>query len=340
MIPPILISFCNVESAAAPLLALYDASAGQMLPLCFPEDVPYIRGITGLAQCERYIYVATQHRKATGHAGPTPREHFLLIFDRSDFALMTSYSFQIAHDIHSLCWLNGNLYVVSSGTDEVVEVRMKGHEVLSEEPFLRFAPHLPRGDMHHLNGICVHDRTLVLSGFGPRDGATWSSASDGFVMDIRRREVMAPNLQQPHTPTSYGSHVAFCESRRMNMGLTGRPMRRQLPGYTRGICVAGDDLFVATSVARTISYSTGSMVANPAPLQEASGRCTITHMHGEDLMMVSAIDVLLPAHEIFDMLPVYDVGNWPVQVKTSFADRSRWQSPAEACLPRNGSLPA
>ena len=334
MIPPILISFCNVESAAAPLLALYDAGAEQMLPLCFPEDVPYLRGITGLAQCERYIYVATQHRKAIGHAGPTPREHFLLIFDRSDFSLLTRYSFQVAHDIHSLCWLNGSLYVVSSGTDEVIEVRLKGHAVLSEEPFLRFAPDQPRSDIHHLNGICLHDGTLVISGFGQKNGATWSVADQGFVMDVRRREVMAANLQQPHSPTSFGSRVAFCESRRLNVGLTGRPMRRTLPGYTRGICVAGNDLLVATSVARTVSYSTGSMVLNAGALQETSGRCTITHLHGEDLMVRSAIDVLLPAHEIFDMLPVYDVGNWPVQVKTSFADRSHWRSSAEACAPR------
>ena len=286
MIPPILISFCNVESAAAPLLALYDVDAEQMLPLCFPEGVPYIRGITGLAQCDRYIYVATQHRKAIGHAAPTPREHFLLIFDRSDFSLLTRYTFQIAHDIHSICWHDGNIYVVSSGTDEVIKIHLKNHEVIGEEPFLRFAPHLPRGDMHHLNGICVHDHTLVLSGFGPKNGATWSTASDGFVMDIRRREVLADKLQQPHTPTSYGSRVAFCESRRLTVSLTGRPMRRHLPGYTRGICVAGDDLFVATSVARTISYTTGSMAIDKNVLQESAGRCTITQLRGEDLAVV------------------------------------------------------
>lgn len=104
MIPPILISFCNVESAAAPLLALYDVADGQMLPLWFPDDVPYVRGITGLAQSGRYIFVATQHRRAVGHGAPTPREHFLIIFDRSDFSLLNRHTFQIAHDIHSICW--------------------------------------------------------------------------------------------------------------------------------------------------------------------------------------------------------------------------------------------
>ena len=340
MMPPILISFCNVDSAAAPLLALYDAGAEQILPLCFPEDVPHIRGITGLAQCENYIYVATQHRKAIGHAAPTPREHFLLIFDRKDFSLLTRYSFQLAFDIHSLCWRDGSLYVVSSGTDEVIQLRLKRHEVLSEEPFLRFAPQQPRSDTHHLNGICVHQGTIVLSGFGPRNGLNWSSATQGFVMDVQRREVMASDLQQPHTPVSYGSQVAFCESRRLTIGLTGSPLRRHLPGYTRGLCVADDDLFVATSVARTISYTTGSTAMNAGILQQASGRCTITHLRGPDLMVVSAIDVLLPADEIFDMMPVDDVGNWPVQVKTSFADRSRWRSPAGNCMPRFDRLPA
>ena len=45
-------------------------------------------------------------------------------------------------------------------------------------------------------------------------------------------------------------------------------------------------------------------------------------------------------HEIFDMIPVYDVANWPVQVKAPFGERSHWRSAGENCLPRITSLPA
>jgi hypothetical protein len=127
----ILVSFCNLRAPGLPALGLLDAATLEFHVLDLPPAVARSSGITGLAQCDRYIYVAAQPsepmRRATSFVSSV-----LLIFNRRDLSLVSHYAFRSGTDIHSLLAWNGRLFAVSTGTDEIIELRLRNADVVSE----------------------------------------------------------------------------------------------------------------------------------------------------------------------------------------------------------------
>ena len=152
--------------------------------------------------------------------------------------------------------------VVSSGTDEIVEVTIRAGEVKTETVYWRMDPVGARHDHHHLSGICAAQEGLVVCGFGKRRTELWSSATDGFLLDLNHGSQIVSDLHQPHTATRISSSIIYCESRKMAVRRCHGAESQALPGYTRGLCQSGSYIFVATSVGRKQSRSTGQFVEN------------------------------------------------------------------------------
>jgi tetratricopeptide (TPR) repeat protein len=97
----ILASFCNILAPGMPTLGLLNTATWVFQILELPAQVARCSGITGLAQCERYVYVAAQSSE-TLRRNTTYASSVLFIFKRHDFSLAGHYGFRSGADIHSL----------------------------------------------------------------------------------------------------------------------------------------------------------------------------------------------------------------------------------------------
>lgn len=314
----ILVSFCNLRAPGVPALGLLDAATMEFHVLQLPPEVARCNGITGLALCDRYVYAAAlpsqSMRLATAFASSV-----LLIFNRRDLSLASHYTFRSGTDIHSLLAQEGRLYAISTGTDEVIEMRLQNADVVSEVCFWRPDRDGPREDIHHLNAISLWRDELLVSAFGKKNSQRWHSARDGFITSISSGEMLAVGLDQPHSLADLGKRLAYCESRYRAVRVIGDDRVQQLPGYSRGLCTVGDSLFVGTSMGRQLSKSTG-LINNPADEGLLGGQCSISRLSIATFEVEHMVDLGAQAQEIYDLLPVDDAANWPV------VDEISWRS--------------
>lgn len=313
----ILVSFCNLRAAGIPPLGLLNTNTSEFRVLQLPSGVPRCTGITGLAISKRYVYAAMQ--AIVPDAGDLVGQSVLMIFDRTDLKLLNCYTFQLAVDIHSLLVSGHSLYAVSTGTDEVIRMQTRDAEIVSETVFWRPQPELPREDIHHLNAINQWQRELFVSGFGKKTERLWGSANDGFIFNITRNEKVTSGLHQPHSMVAIHDGIACCESRKMAVRVPGKPYVQHLPGYTRGLCRVGTKLFAATSMGRKTSKSTG-LINNPDELGELDGNCTVSRLSIDNLELEETINLSAYSQEIYDLLPVGNVGQWPVAPELEWRD--------------------
>jgi hypothetical protein len=265
--------------------------------------VPRRISITGLAASAHYLYVALP-------GSPTDLSK-LLVLDRADLRLLNYYHFRLVVDVHSL-WVSGErLYVVSTGTDEVIELQMRGAEVLAETVFWRPEPGGPRADLHHLNAIYGWGEDLLVAGFGKKTGEIWSLTRDGFVFNIAKGEKIASGIPHPHSLVAIDNTIAYCGSGNMAVHILGRGHVQHLPGYARGLCLVDQHLFVGTSIGRRVSKSTG-MLNSPNATGVLAGQCTISRLSLDRFEIEDTVDMTPYGEEIYDLLPIENTSRWPV----------------------------
>jgi hypothetical protein len=316
----ILVSFCNLRAPGVPALGLLDPVTGTFRVLELPRELAGCGGLTGLAACERYVYAVEQPSGPARRDG-RPGASALLTFDRRDLRLHSRYAFRSGGDVHSLCVRDGIAYAVSTGTDEVLELRLRDGRVVSEVTFWGPEPGGRREDVHHLNAIHCRDGELIVAGFGKKSDRHWSSARDGFITSIPGGEPLARGLDQPHSLAAVGTALAYCESRRMAVRILGDGRAQHLAGYTRGLCALGGSLFVATSVGRQLSRSTGA-INNPADGGVLGGQCGVSRLSSATFEVEQTVDLGAQAQEIYDLLPVEGAEAWPAVGEIAWRDAS------------------
>src|SRR5215208_8033737 len=218
----ILVSLCNITRPGRPALGVLDPATSEFRLVQLPPGLLRGAGLTGLAASERYVYAATQATNVTLR-GRRPGRCELLVFDRANLRLVNRYPFRLATDVHSLWWAGETLYAVSTGADEVVQLRLRDAAVLLESVFWRPEPTGPRVDLHHLNALHGCGDALLAVGFGRRSGGLWSSARDGFVVDATRGEWLATGLRHPHSLALLEGRIACCESQARAVKVVGGP---------------------------------------------------------------------------------------------------------------------
>ncbi len=306
----ILVSIINAL-AGRPVLCSVNTTSSRVRVLPVPLKTSRYTGARGLCHSDRYLYLIRQ--ELSGFSKPA-----LFVFDRSSFRLLNEHVFQSTGDIHSICRSGEALYAASTGTDEVIRLEMRGPEVVSESVIWRPEPDGPRSDEHHLNGVCCWRGDLLVSGFGKKSGPQWSSALDGFIFNITRREQVVGGLYNPHSVVPFETTIAYCESRTGEVRVHNDFRRLKLPAYTRGLCVADNKVFVGTSVSRRVSKSTGVISAAPSPEMEAA-RCTVTRLSLDTFTVEDTIDLSSYGTEVYDLLPVEMAESWPEVSLDQFA---------------------
>jgi hypothetical protein len=323
----ILVSFCNRWTPGRLLLGLLDADTFAFQILQLPSELPQGTGIMGLAASRLYVYAVLQ--------APPPAPSGLLVLDHADLRLLNYYVFQSAVDVHSIWLANEVLYAVSTGTDEVIVLQLRGAEVISEAVFWHPESESPHTDVHHLNAIYEWRGELLVSAFGKKAGQLWTSTSEGFIINITRGEQVASGIHHPHSLVAFDDMLVYCESQKMAVRVSGGLRSQSLPGYTRGLCLVGQKLFVGTSKGRQVSKSTG-ILNNPAaagglagqctrdsgvPLFELAprdapgglaGQCTVSRLAVDSFEIEKTIDLSSYSNEIYDLLPIEGTSSWPV----------------------------
>ena len=302
----ILVSFCNLNSPESPRLAVFEPLSNSLFPLEVPNVFPVCKGITGLAASDESIYVTSQHSTICPNG-------LLLVFKRKDFSLVHIYRFQRVKDAHSLCWSNNRLLVVSTGTNEIIEIQLNSGEVTSEIAIWRPDGVCSSCDTYHLNAICDTSGGLVVSAFGKKLGDSWESVKRGFLYNLTQGEVLCSGLFHPHSVNELEQgKLIFCESQKGTVQILNGTQSPDLRGYSRGLCKVGENLFVGISMRRQISRSSGRPIGDGAHVDKGATRCAIANLSARTLRVLSTYYIPLESCEIYDLLPIEYGMDWPL----------------------------
>lgn len=181
-------------------------------------------------------------------------------------------------DIHDVIALDGYLYVVGTTRNEVVKFDEYGNEL--------FRWRMPGADdSQHLNCLAVWDGRVVYSAFGEfsdHRGYKGKTAEQGFVKDLETGKVLISGLSQPHSVIQHGKNLLLANSDIKELcefspeGVLVRS--KKLPGYTRGVWVKQNVIYVGLSRSRNtdiLSLDTATVVALDCDSLEEIGRIAI-----------------------------------------------------------------
>ena len=157
-------------------------------------------------------------------------------------------------DPHDLLWDGESIAIVSTATNSVIWISPAG-EVIRE-------CRLPGdGDSWHVNSLWKDATGCYLSAFGRferhRQWTQHKIDGAGLVIDMASGETVLSGLDQPHHPRHVDGSWIICNSARGELlqvdGSTGTIQRRRtLAGYTRGLAITDEAIFVGQSAKRSL----------------------------------------------------------------------------------------
>jgi hypothetical protein len=113
-----------------------------------------------------------------------------------------------SQDVHDVLYFNGNYYIVSTMTNEVIETDSD----LTETRRWRFPG---EADSMHINCIGAWNERIVFSAFGDfksHRGYKEDSIKKGFVRDLLTGETLITGLSQPHSLVQHGKNLILANS--------------------------------------------------------------------------------------------------------------------------------
>jgi uncharacterized protein (TIGR03032 family) len=163
-------------------------------------------------------------------------------------------------NIHDIAWGKRGLWVVNS-TFSCLATLTPDHNFVAQwhPPFITEL--LPE-DRCHLNGMAMQDGepryVTTFSKGNLMDAWTEIEDFDGTLIDVRHNEILLDDLIMPHSPRYHGGFVYYCNSgtgevHRYDLENGERRVLFELPGFTRGLHIIGELMFVGLSRVRSSS---------------------------------------------------------------------------------------
>jgi hypothetical protein len=236
----LLISLCNANQYNSQFsLGVVDTASGEsrLVDCSAFLDFKHDGGITGLCRTDKGLAVAVQ--------SATPR---VVMLDKAFRTVWTAGDPRLA-DIHSVTFQGGKLFAMSSGRNKILEIDAKTGKVGlfweyagSETPFL------------HVNSLAFHEGKAVVCSHKLPPEAGHSSPTGG-CWRLDDLEVLVPGLKAPHTLTALDGALVCLSSAdgRVAAWRDGKTAWADVPGYLRGMLIAGDETFLGCSALRFIS---------------------------------------------------------------------------------------
>ncbi|MFA0057787.1 glycoside hydrolase family 99-like domain-containing protein [Vibrio echinoideorum] len=160
------------------------------------------------------------------------------------------HSYDKFNDIHDVLFHDGSIYIVCTTGNFVIKVNEKGEE-------LHRWSYDGENDSRHINCLAVWNGRVVFSAFGDfsKNREYKNKAKNaGYVEDLLSGERLIDNLSQPHSPIANGENLIIASSENYEIHEYSKKnkllRKKYMGGYTRGLCLAGDILYVGLSVSR------------------------------------------------------------------------------------------
>jgi hypothetical protein len=166
-------------------------------------------------------------------------------------------------DAHDVIWHGDELVVASASTNSLLWLSAAGD-------VLRTWSAPGTGDAWHLNSLLVDGDRLLACAFGKfAEHRGWNAPGaaegQGFVFDVATGETVISGFTSPHHPVRLGDGWAICDSRKQAFVVldeAGRELDRvQLGGWTRGVAITDDRIYVGISARRHEAESGTASVA-------------------------------------------------------------------------------
>lgn len=210
-------------------------------------------------------------------------------------------------DIHDVLCHGNKIYVVGTQNNEIIEADERGVAI-------RSWVFDGEDDSCHINCLGVWNDRIVFSAFGEFKNTREyknNTAGTGYVQDLVSGKRLVTGLSQPHSLIAFGDNLLLTNSEEMEVreySPSGDMIRvRKLEGYTRGICVSRDVIYVGLSGSRNVIHgdsTTATLVALDSETWDEIGRLP------------------LPVNEIYSIIYIADVHELLNIVATVAADSS------------------
>ncbi|MEA4909323.1 MAG: DUF4915 domain-containing protein [Anaerolineaceae bacterium] len=288
----LLASFCNLPvSTFSPVLLIKTQPDEQPSIEFSPISLGYPRYVTatGMARKDGKIYVMFT----------SEGKNCVSALREGEFNNIFNQELPEVLDAHSIHATDQHLYIVSTGTDQVLRYDLNATGL--EHPSVFWEASSAHKDTHHINSIVEMDGDLYISAFGPRTGELWASATQGYIHNISRDQQVARGIYHPHSLTTRRRQLFYCDSHHGTFCSLQGPLF-YLDGYSRGIVWLSDErVAVTTSIGRKVSKSTGKFM-NPADPGEKAGTCSLSIKEISTGNTILASDLSWFGPEIYDLL--------------------------------------
>ncbi len=196
-------------------------------------------------------------------------------------------------DIHDIRFFEDELYVVSTGTNEVATVDMAGRvrKTWKMDGF---------GDSCHINCLDIWDGRLVATAFGNFStyGGYKGTKGSGIVLDVKTQEVLSSGFSSPHTPRrdeKGGTYICDSGAEGVTYNYGSEKKVLSFPGsFPRGLALTSDKLYVGLSGMRNRTDGGSDR------LGIASAQVAIVDRNSFEVKQ----KIALPQIEIYDILVV------------------------------------
>ena len=208
---------------------------------------------------------------------------------------------------HDLAWGAEGLWVVNT----LFSCLCTLHDDYSFVPRWRpsFITALADQDRCHLNGLALEDGVprYVTAMAESDDPAGWrpTKASSGCVIDVTSNDTISRGFAMPHSPRIHDGQLWLLDSGRGSIGIVDRQSGRyepieEVPGYTRGLALAGQFAFVGLSKIRETAVFGGIPIAERretlrcgiAVIDLISGRTVAVFQFHSGVNEIFAVDLL------------------------------------------------
>jgi hypothetical protein len=263
-------------------------------------------GFTGLTTHGRSIYAVTNSTPA-----------YLVQMSRH-YQVKRVWVMEKVLDAHSLVLLGSRAYVVSTGNDSIVEVNLRTG---TERVVWKHGE--AKEDTIHVNSLMFRHGRFLATMFGPKQGS-WRTTKEGMVYDVGAHQMYHSPIHHPHSLCrvvhpkwnyAYWRNLLqrppkkyyFCESWAKTVRSNKGDCLNVGKGYTRGLAITDEYLFVGLSQSRKKSKSTGQAnLDDPTWANSISGVCVyrVNFENFGDSELVQVLPFEEFGNEIYDILPL------------------------------------
>jgi glycosyltransferase involved in cell wall biosynthesis len=209
-------------------------------------------------------------------------------------------------DIHDVYLYGKFIYLVGTSGNEILKLNDMGEEIQ------RWI--FPgEKDSLHINSLEKWNGNIVFSAFGEfieHRGYKGKTESSGFVQDLNTSQRLITGLSQPHSLVPIGHDLLLANSEKKELrkyAPTGDLIRTlTLDGYTRGICVVDNVIYIGLSCSRNI---------------EIHGDCTAALVALDQITWEELGRIYLPVDEIYAIQGFFE-RNDVIHVLANIASKS------------------